>query len=53
MGQRINRICLDKAAELPGVFRRASAFALTFIFLMVIMKISIIIIFYLKRGAYK
>lgn len=53
MGQRINRICLDKAAELPGVSGGLPLFTLTFIFLMVIMKTSIIIIFYLKRGAYK
>lgn len=32
MGQRINRICLDKAAELPGVFRRAAAFYIDFYF---------------------
>lgn len=32
MGRKINRICLDKAAELPGNPRRVPAFALTFIF---------------------
>jgi len=32
MGQRINQICLDKAAELPGVFRRASRFCIDFYF---------------------
>lgn len=32
MGQRINRICLDKAAELPDVFRRAAAFYIDFYF---------------------
>lgn len=32
MGQRINRICLDKAAELPGVSGGLPLFTLTFIF---------------------
>lgn len=53
MGQRINRICLDKAAELPGVFRRAAAFALTFIFSYGNNENIYHYHIYLKRGVYK
>ncbi len=53
MGQRINRICLDKAAELPGVFRRVPAFALTFIFSYGNNENIYHYHIYLKRGAYK
>lgn len=30
MGRKINRICLDKAAELPGNPRRVPAFCIDF-----------------------
>lgn len=32
MGRKINRICLDKAAELPGNPQRAAAFYIDFYF---------------------